>query len=88
MNFVHPFIRTRPLSQATEASKSRALRVTESLLPFKRRPETSVALAHRLVSGALGIRVQVTKKQREEEKQKLRDAKGWILKCMINISQK
>lgn len=48
----------------------------ELMLPYKQRPETSAALARRLVSGALGIRVQITPEQRAAEKEKIQKAKG------------
>lgn len=72
---IHPFVKTRPLSKGIEASKSKAIRLADRL-PFKPRPETSVALARRLVTGALGLKVQVSKEQRDAERQKLKNAKG------------
>ncbi|KAB7505779.1 Coiled-coil domain-containing protein R3HCC1L [Armadillidium nasatum] len=74
LSLSHPFVKTRPLSQAIEASKLKAVRIAERL-PFKPRPETSATLARRLVSGALGLRVEVSKEQREAERQKLKKAK-------------
>ncbi|XP_076041555.1 uncharacterized protein LOC143025564 isoform X2 [Oratosquilla oratoria] len=76
LNIDHPFLKTRPLTLATRASKAKALRITEALLPYKPRPETSAALARRLVSGALGLKVNVSREVREAEKQKLKDAKA------------
>lgn len=46
------------------------------LLPAKERPQTSAALARRLVTGALGVKSNVTKEQREAEKRQLQEAKG------------
>ncbi|CAN7990403.1 unnamed protein product, partial [Ixodes hexagonus] len=48
----------------------------EFLQPFKPRPQTSASVARRLVSGALGLRVQVEPEQRKRELQVLREAKG------------
>ena len=75
LDFDHPFVKTRSLSQGIAASKSKALRLSESHLPYKPRPATSATLARRLVSGALGLRVQVPKEQRDAEKNKLKKAK-------------
>ena len=78
LNIDHPLVRTRPLSMATKASKLKALRITEVLLPYKPRPQTSAALARRLVSGALGLKMNIPKEVRDAEKQKLKDAKGKV----------
>lgn len=52
----------------------------EFLQPAKERPETSAALARRLVIGALGVRSKQTPSQREAERRKLQEAQGeiWI----------
>ncbi|XP_068216256.1 uncharacterized protein [Palaemon carinicauda] len=72
----HPFLKTRSLATATKSSKAKALRITEALLPYKPRPATSASLARRLVSGALGLKVNISREVREAEKQKLKDAKA------------
>ncbi|KAK3877540.1 hypothetical protein Pcinc_017748 [Petrolisthes cinctipes] len=72
----HPFIKTRSLASATKSSRSKAMRITDALLPYKPRPATSATLARRLVSGALGLRVNISREVREAEKQKLKDAKA------------
>lgn len=46
------------------------------LLPAKERPQTSAALARRLVIGALGVRSPQTREEREAERKKLKDARG------------
>lgn len=46
------------------------------LLPAKERPQTSAALARQLVIGALGVKSNVTKEQREAERKKLQEARG------------
>lgn len=48
----------------------------DSLLPYKQRPQTSAFSAHRLVTGALGIKSNITPEQRAAEKKKLQEAKG------------
>lgn len=75
LSMQHPFVKTRPLTLAIAASKSKALRLTDAHLPYKPRPATSVALARRLVSGALGLKVSISKEQRDAEKNKLKHAK-------------
>ncbi|XP_042225538.1 putative uncharacterized protein DDB_G0291608 isoform X2 [Homarus americanus] len=72
----HPFLKTRSLALATKTSKAKATRITEALLPYKPRPATSASLARRLVSGALGLKVNISREVREAEKQKLKDAKA------------
>lgn len=44
----------------------------------KPRPVTSAALARRLVSGALGLKVNASKEQREIERNMLKEAKGIV----------
>ena len=44
--------------------------------PYRRRPETTAAVARSLVSGALGIKAAVSREKRNEERQKIKDAKG------------
>ena len=80
LNMDHPLMKSRPLSLATKASKVKASRITEVLLPYKPRPQTSVTLARRLVQGALGLKMNIPKSVRDAEKQKLKDAKGKFLK--------
>lgn len=46
------------------------------LQPAKERPETSAALARRLVIGALGVRSSQTPAQRDAERKKLQEARG------------
>lgn len=49
------------------------------LLPAKERPQTSAALARRLVIGALGVKSNQTREEREAERNKLRQARGDVL---------
>ena len=44
--------------------------------PYRPRPETTAAVARSLVTGALGLKPKVSKEQREEERQKIKEAKG------------
>ncbi|XP_066582103.1 coiled-coil domain-containing protein R3HCC1L isoform X2 [Prorops nasuta] len=71
----HPFVKTRPLRDATALSKSKARRSAEFLQPYRSRPETCAALARRLVTGALGVRLATARQERELEKNVLREAK-------------
>ncbi|KAL0114710.1 hypothetical protein PUN28_011784 [Cardiocondyla obscurior] len=71
----HPFVKTRPLSEATALSKTKARRSAEFLQPYRNRPETCAALARRLVTGALGVRLATARQEREHEKNVLREAK-------------
>ncbi|XP_069756442.1 coiled-coil domain-containing protein R3HCC1L isoform X2 [Narcine bancroftii] len=71
----HPMLKTRPLSQASRSSKVKARSCAEFLLPAKERPQTSAMLARRLVIGALGVKSNQTKAEREAEHKKLKDAR-------------
>lgn len=48
----------------------------EFLQPAKERPETSAALARRLVISALGVRSKLSKTEQEAELRKLQEARG------------
>ncbi|XP_051837782.1 coiled-coil domain-containing protein R3HCC1L [Antechinus flavipes] len=71
----HMMVKIRPLSQATRAAKAKARACAEFLQPAKPRPETSAALARRLVISALGVRSQRTKAERDAELKKLQEAR-------------
>ncbi|NXY92659.1 R3HCL protein, partial [Alcedo cyanopectus] len=71
----HLMVKTRPLSQGTRASKTKARAYADYLQPAKERPETSAALARRLVIGALGVRSNQTPAQRDAERKKLQEAR-------------
>nr|XP_028586413.1 coiled-coil domain-containing protein R3HCC1L isoform X1 [Podarcis muralis] len=71
----HLMVKTRPLSQATRAAKTKARAFSEFLQPAKERPETSAALARRLVTGALGVRSNQSKAEREAERRQLQAAR-------------
>ncbi|XP_046998088.1 uncharacterized protein LOC124613430 [Schistocerca americana] len=71
----HPFVKTRPLREASHESRMKARRSAEFLQPYKVRPETCAALARRLVTGALGVKVNVTREEREAERRLLREAR-------------
>ncbi|KAF1423148.1 Coiled-coil domain-containing protein R3HCC1L, partial [Spheniscus humboldti] len=71
----HLMVKTRPLSQGTRASKAKARAYSDYLQPAKERPETSAALARRLVIGALGVRSNQTPAQRDAERRKLQEAR-------------
>ncbi|XP_021255546.1 coiled-coil domain-containing protein R3HCC1L isoform X2 [Numida meleagris] len=71
----HLMVKTRPLSQGTRAAKAKARAYADFLQPAKERPETSAALARRLVIGALGVRSSQTPAQRDAERRKLQEAR-------------
>nr|XP_016847650.1 PREDICTED: coiled-coil domain-containing protein R3HCC1L [Anolis carolinensis] len=71
----HLMVKTRPMSQATRAAKTKARAYAEFLQPAKERPETSAALARRLVTGALGVRSKQSKEEREAERKQLQAAR-------------
>ncbi|XP_069467646.1 coiled-coil domain-containing protein R3HCC1L isoform X2 [Ambystoma mexicanum] len=72
---LHPMVKVRPMSQATRAAKTKARASADFLQPTKERPETSAALARRMVISALGVRSKQTKVEREAERQKLQEAR-------------
>uniref|UniRef100_A0A0A9YHU6 Growth inhibition and differentiation-related protein 88 n=1 Tax=Lygus hesperus TaxID=30085 RepID=A0A0A9YHU6_LYGHE len=67
-----PIVKIRPISQGTTLSQERAKTL---VLPSSLRPKTCTALARRLVSGALGLRVNVTPEERAAERELLREAR-------------
>jgi hypothetical protein len=72
----HPFVKTRPLHEAIPESRMKARRSAEFLQPYRARPETCAALARRLVTGALGVRLNTTREEREAERKLLQEARG------------
>lgn len=72
----HPFVVLKPLTEATLESRLKAKKCAASLQPYRPRPETCAALARRLVTGALGVRLKTAAAERENEKRVLREAKG------------
>ncbi|XP_026473350.1 coiled-coil domain-containing protein R3HCC1L-like [Ctenocephalides felis] len=70
-----PFVKTRPLREGTSESRQKARRCAEFLQPYRTRPETCPALARRLVSGALGLRLKTAAADLERERLLLKEAK-------------
>jgi hypothetical protein len=68
-------MKLRRLEQGTRESKIKAKRCAEYVMPYKERPKTSAALARRLVTGALGLKVNISPEQRAEERKRLQEAK-------------
>ncbi|CAA9995329.1 unnamed protein product [Nesidiocoris tenuis] len=68
-----PIVKTRPISQGIALSQEKAKNL---VLPSALRPKTCTALARRLVSGALGLRVSVTPAERAAERELLKEARG------------
>lgn len=71
----HTFVKLKPLAEATVESRSKARKCSSSLQPYRPRPETCAALARRLVTTALGVRLKTAPEERENEKRVLREAK-------------
>ncbi|KAH8370745.1 hypothetical protein KR093_004857, partial [Drosophila rubida] len=72
----HPFVKLKPLAAATLESRLKAKKAgATSLQPYRQRPETCTALARRLVSGALGVKLPTAPEERENERRVLREAK-------------
>ncbi|XP_030586385.1 coiled-coil domain-containing protein R3HCC1L [Archocentrus centrarchus] len=71
----NPLMKLRPLSKSSPATKAKARSCSDYLLPAKERPQTSAALARKLVIGALGVKSNLTKEQREAERKKLQEAR-------------
>lgn len=49
---------------------------TVMLRPVGDRPKTSASTARRMVANALGVRVNISKEQRDKERKELQEAKG------------
>ncbi|GAA6078630.1 coiled-coil domain-containing protein R3HCC1L isoform X1 [Tachysurus ichikawai] len=71
----HPMLKVRPLSKSSSATKAKARASSDYLLPAKERPQTSAALARRLVTSALGVKSMQSREDREAEKNQLRQAR-------------
>ncbi|XP_040001887.1 coiled-coil domain-containing protein R3HCC1L isoform X2 [Xiphias gladius] len=69
----HPLMKLRPLSKSSSAMKAKARSFSDYLLPAKERPQTSAALARKLVIGALGVKSNLSKEQRDAERRKLQE---------------
>uniref|UniRef100_A0A1B6DL84 R3H domain-containing protein n=2 Tax=Clastoptera arizonana TaxID=38151 RepID=A0A1B6DL84_9HEMI len=67
-----PFIKTRPLRLGIAESRQKARNL---VLPPMERPQTCPALARRLVTGALGLKLPNATKEREAEKLVLKEAR-------------
>jgi hypothetical protein len=76
LNINNPLLKTRPVSQASEESKAMARRKIDYLRPYKPRPQTSSLVASKLIGASLGMRNIMTKDKVEQEKNKLKQAKG------------
>ncbi|TRY57689.1 hypothetical protein DNTS_025912, partial [Danionella cerebrum] len=51
----HTLLKTRSLLDGSDKAKWKASRNAEFMLPVKERPHTDTAVAHRMVSRALGL---------------------------------
>ncbi|XP_078138940.1 R3H and coiled-coil domain-containing protein 1-like [Centroberyx gerrardi] len=71
----HPLMKLRPLSKSSSSIKAKARSCSDYLLPAKERPQTSAALARRLVIGALGVKSNQPREERDAERKKLQEAR-------------
>lgn len=71
-----PFVVMKPLTEATSDSRAKAKKCSSSLQPYRQRPETCAALARRLVTGALGVKLKTSPEELANERRVLREAKG------------
>ncbi|XP_053660901.1 uncharacterized protein LOC128709890 [Anopheles marshallii] len=69
------FARVKPLGEATAESRSKARKCSSSLQPYRARPETCAAMARRMVTSALGVKLKTAPEERENERRLLREAK-------------
>ncbi|XP_050068932.1 uncharacterized protein LOC126557266 [Anopheles maculipalpis] len=69
------FGRVKPLAEATAESRSKARKCSSSLQPYRARPETCAAMARRMVTSALGVKLKTAPEERENERRVLREAK-------------
>lgn len=76
LNQTYAFVKLKPLKHATPESRAKAKKSAVYLQPYRQRPETCAALARRLVTGALGVRLSTAKEEREAEREQLKRAKG------------
>lgn len=67
--------KVRPISEATSLSKTVAKKWGVMLRPVGDRPKTSASTARRMVANALGVRVNISKEQRDKERKELQEAK-------------
>lgn len=66
----------KPLTEATSDSRAKAKKCSSSLQPYRQRPETCAALARRLVTGALGVKLKTSPEELANERRVLKEAKG------------
>lgn len=69
------FLKTRPLSKATNESKRKAQRIVNYLKPYKPRPQTTSFIASRLIGASLGLNNLMPKEKLKLEKSKLESAR-------------
>jgi len=75
LNTPFALVKTRPLKNAIKESKLKA----DSVVPLPAtRPKTCTAMARRLVSSALGLKVDISSDRLHAERLLLADAKGKI----------
>jgi hypothetical protein len=83
----HALLKVRPISKATQASKNKAQRLTDHLKPYKPRPQTTSLVASKLIGHSLGLNNLLTSEKANEEKLKLKNARGMSLSSLQHISE-
>lgn len=71
--------RPTPYNSTVVSDSYRVLSLcVEFLQPYKPRPETVASVVRNMVAGALGLQSNVSREVRDEERRKLKDAKGRV----------
>ena len=68
-------LKTRAIVYATEESKRKAQKCVKTSMPYKARPQTTSFVASKLIGASLGLNL-MSKSKADEEKTKLKDARG------------
>ncbi|GLV46335.1 uncharacterized protein CBL_13174 [Carabus blaptoides fortunei] len=71
----HPLIKIRAFADASEQSISKAKRYPNAMMPFASRPQTCPQTARRMVSGALGLKLENSREERAKEIKILKEAR-------------
>ena len=72
----HALLKVRQISKATQASKNKAHKINDYLKPYKPRPQTTSLVASKLIGASLGLNNLLTSEKTNEEKLKLKTARG------------
>ncbi|XP_065648577.1 uncharacterized protein LOC101236319 isoform X1 [Hydra vulgaris] len=70
-----PMLQMRQVINGTRQSKIKAREFKDVLLPYKKRPPTTGSVARNLISGALGIKTNLTNEQKIKDRNVLKEAR-------------